>query len=68
MGFYVYVVSNVLWTTWGWYTGAWALIALQVALFLMNLRGVWKNTDEESKGAENKGAENKSAEGSTAKA
>lgn len=45
-GFYVYVASNLLWSAWGWYTGAWALIALQVALFLMNLRGAAKNKDD----------------------
>ena len=45
-GFYVYVLSNLLWSVWGWYTEAWALIALQVALFLMNLRGASKNSDD----------------------
>lgn len=44
-GFYVYFVSNLLWSAWGWYTGAWALITLQVALFLMNVRGASKNQD-----------------------
>ena len=42
-GFYVYVLSNVLWAVWGWHTQAWALIALQLALFTMNVRGVRKN-------------------------
>jgi hypothetical protein len=46
-GFYLYVASNALWSTWGWHTEAWALVALQFALFAMNLRGVKKNREEE---------------------
>lgn len=42
-GFWVYIVSNVLWVAWGWSTGAWALVTLQVALFAMNLRGTSRN-------------------------
>ncbi len=44
-GFYVFVCSNVLWTLWGWTTGAWALIVLQLALFVLNLRGVRKTKE-----------------------
>jgi len=42
-GFWWFVASNVLWVTWGWHTHAWALIALQVGLFGLNVRGAMKN-------------------------
>jgi hypothetical protein len=42
-GFWFYLTSNVLWIIWGWHAHAWALIVLQVALVLMNFRGVSKN-------------------------
>jgi hypothetical protein len=42
-GFWWFIVSNVLWIVWGWHDGAWALIALQVGLFVLNLRGAKKN-------------------------
>jgi hypothetical protein len=41
-GFWVFLASNVLWTVWGWHDGAYALIALQVALAALNVRGVAK--------------------------
>jgi hypothetical protein len=45
IGFWVFLVSNVLWGVWGWHDGAWALITLQAALAALNIRGVFK-TDE----------------------
>jgi hypothetical protein len=42
-GFGVFVASNLLWSAWGLHTQAYALIVLQVGLFLLNLRGVRKN-------------------------
>lgn len=42
-GFWWFMASNVLWMAWGWHTRAWALIALQVALAFLNVRGVQKN-------------------------
>lgn len=42
-GFWCFIASNVLWVAWGWHDGAWALIALQVGLFALNLRGARKN-------------------------
>ncbi len=42
-GFWVFVGSNVLWIAWGWHTQAWALITLQVGLFILNVRGAAKN-------------------------
>lgn len=42
MGFWVFLVSNVLWVVWGLHTHAWALIALQVGLAALNVRGLFK--------------------------
>ena len=42
-GFWCFLVSNVLWIAWGWHDGAHALIVLQVALAVLNIRGAWKN-------------------------
>lgn len=42
-GFWWFVASNVLWMAWGWQAAAWALIVLQVGLFVLNLRGARKN-------------------------
>jgi hypothetical protein len=43
LGFWCFIASNVLWAVWGWHDGAWALIALQLGLFALNVRGAWKN-------------------------
>jgi hypothetical protein len=43
IGFWCFLVSNVLWGVWGWYQQAWAMIILQTALAVMNIRGVNKN-------------------------
>ena len=45
-GFWVFVLSNVLWCIWGAFTQSYAWIGLQVGLFVMNLRGVRKNDKE----------------------
>ena len=42
-GFWMFILSNVLWIVWGFHDEAWALIALQVALMAMNVRGIFKN-------------------------
>jgi len=42
-GFWMFILSNLMWIVWGLHDGAWALIALQVALMAMNIRGIWKN-------------------------
>lgn len=44
-GFICFIGSNLLWVAWGWHADAWALIALQIGLFLMNLRGTRKNAE-----------------------
>jgi len=43
LGFWTFIFSNVLWIVWGWHDEAWALIALQVALLAMNVRGIFRN-------------------------
>jgi hypothetical protein len=42
-GFWIFIASNVLWIAWAWHARAWALIGLQVGLFVMNVRGAIKN-------------------------
>ncbi len=41
-GFWIFLLSNAMWAAWGWHTAAWALIALQIALAAMNIRGAMK--------------------------
>lgn len=41
-GFWVFLLSNLLWVVWGVHTQAWALIALQVGLAALNVRGLFK--------------------------
>ncbi|MET0335815.1 MAG: hypothetical protein ABW190_16225 [Rhizobacter sp.] len=52
-GFWVFVASNLLWVVWGWHSQAYALIALQVGLFVLNWRGARKA--ESAEGADGKG-------------
>ena len=42
-GFCTFILSNVLWIVWGIHDEAWALIALQAALMVTNVRGIFKN-------------------------
>jgi hypothetical protein len=42
-GFWLFLLSNVLWITWGLHDKAYALIALQVFLAALNIRGAMKN-------------------------
>lgn len=42
-GFWCFIASNVLWIVWGWHDRAFALIALQVGLFALNVRGARNN-------------------------
>jgi len=46
-GFWLFLASNVLWIVWGWHDGAYALIVLQVALAILNIRGAKKNQPAE---------------------
>lgn len=50
IGFWLFVTSNILWSIWGLYSAAWALIVLQIALFVMNVRGIEKNDPEPQAG------------------
>jgi hypothetical protein len=43
LGFWCFIASNVLWVVWAWHDKAYALIVLQAGLFLLNLRGAYKN-------------------------
>ena len=41
-GFWVFLLSNAMWVAWGWHADAYGLIALQVCLAAMNIRGARK--------------------------
>ena len=43
VGFWCFLISNVLWVVWGWHDHAWALVGLQFCLAALNIRGVYKN-------------------------
>ncbi|MDQ2736274.1 MAG: hypothetical protein M3Y55_15085 [Pseudomonadota bacterium] len=44
-GFWLFILSNVLWVAWGWESKSYALILLQVGLFVMNVRGMHENPE-----------------------
>lgn len=46
-GFWLFLVSNVLWIIWGLHDKAYALIVLQVFLGALNIRGALKNQPNE---------------------
>lgn len=41
-GFWIFLISNALWVAWGLHVSAPAVIALQVCLVAMNIRGAVK--------------------------
>ena len=43
--FWLFLLSNVLWIIWGLHDRAYALILLQVALAIMNVRGAGKTSE-----------------------
>ncbi|HKN84777.1 MAG TPA: hypothetical protein VJW17_15130 [Pyrinomonadaceae bacterium] len=47
-GFWLFLLSNVLWIVWGWGDRAYALIVLQLCLAFINIRGAWKNRSAEA--------------------
>ncbi len=49
-GFWVFLLSNVLWVVWAVYDNAVALIAMQVGLAAMNIRGALKTEKVAHKG------------------
>ena len=48
LGFWCFLLSNTLWILWGFHDRAYALIALQIALAALNIRGAQKNDSEAS--------------------
>lgn len=50
-GFWLFLLSNVMWIVWGLPAHAYALVVLQVALAAMNVRGMRKNQKEEAQEA-----------------
>lgn len=49
-GFWLFLLSNVLWIMWGVNDSAYALIFLQVCLAILNVRGAIKNQSEKRSG------------------
>ena len=43
LGFWCFLVGNVLWVAWGLHDSAYALVALQFFLAALNARGIYKN-------------------------
>jgi hypothetical protein len=46
IGFWLFLVSNAMWATWGLSVSAYALVAMQVCLAIMNVRGWIKNAHQ----------------------
>lgn len=51
IGFWVFLLSNVLWIVWGVQSQSWALVTLQVGLMAMNIRGARKTEASEKTSA-----------------
>ena len=45
IAFWMLIAGNLMWIGWGWGETAWALIALNVGLLALNVRGIMKNDD-----------------------
>jgi len=45
LAFALLIAGNLMWIAWGWGDSAWALIALNVGLLALNVRGIVKNED-----------------------
>jgi hypothetical protein len=43
-GFWLFLLSNLLWISWGFHDKAYALIFLQLCLAFLNIRGTIKNS------------------------
>lgn len=52
LGFWIFLLSNVLWIVWGISSHAYALIVLQVGLALTNIRGERRNAAQNRDGFE----------------
>lgn len=57
IGFWIFLLSNGLWTIWGLHTRSWALIALQVCLAALNIRGLFKTDDKAAAKIDDKSAD-----------
>jgi hypothetical protein len=53
--FVLLIVGNLMWVAWGWGEEAWALIALNVGLMALNVRGIFKNEHEAEGTAQQRG-------------
>ena len=42
-GFWLFLLSNILWTVWGLFAHAYALVLLQCCLAIANIHGIIKN-------------------------
>ncbi len=54
VAFLLLTAGNLLWIAWGWGEGAYALIALNVGLMALNIRGIMKNESEKEQKAADK--------------
>jgi hypothetical protein len=45
IAFVMLIVGNLMWIAWGWGEDARALIALNIGLLALNIRGIIKNED-----------------------
>lgn len=50
-GFWFFILSNLLWAAWSVYSHAWALLALQLGLATLNIRGTLKTARAEKREA-----------------
>lgn len=48
-GFWLFLLSNVLWALWAIHDRAYALVFLQVCLAALNIRGIYNNRSSASK-------------------
>jgi len=50
-GFWLFLLSNLLWIVWGLHVRAYALIFLQLCLAFLNIRGTQKNRTDDATGS-----------------
>jgi hypothetical protein len=55
IGFWCFLLSNVLWIVWALHDHAYALITLQLSLAALNIRGALKNERESGSQAQAEG-------------
>jgi hypothetical protein len=47
-GFWLFLLSNILWTVWALHDRAYALVLLQICLAALNIRGIYNNRSSAS--------------------